>query len=72
MVEVVHAGAPKMTLGQWESGGFDQRRLDAEAGAESQHGSSVLWNVRLEKGQAQGGIYRHAGRIAACAPNANG
>ena len=53
MIEIIHAGPAEMLVGYGESGRLDERRIDAETGAEPQHGPRVLRNVGLEEGEAK-------------------
>ena len=60
MVEIVHAGAAKMAVGDREAGRLDDRRPDAETGAGAQHGAGVLRDVGLVEREAEGsGRERH-------------
>ena len=54
LIEVVHAGAAKGTVGSREARRLDDMRLGAEAGAQPQHGAGVLRDVRFVEGKAHG------------------
>ena len=53
MIEIVHAGATEMTVGDRKTGRLDNRRPDAKTGASAQHGARILGDVGLVEGQAE-------------------
>src|SRR5689334_10892994 len=66
LIEIVHAGAAKRAIARRKARWFDQMRLDAEAGGESENRSGVLRDVGLEEGNAHAGAFRSVvGRHAA-------
>ena len=52
-LEIVHPGAPKTTVGEWKTGGLDNCRLGAEAGAGAQHGAGVGRDIGLKERERQ-------------------
>ncbi|MGN6284337.1 MAG: hypothetical protein ACTHM2_04205 [Afipia sp.] len=55
MVEIIHAGAAKMTVADREAGGFDDMGFHAEARAKPENRSGILRDVRLEKSNTHSG-----------------
>ena len=53
MVEIIHAGAAEMAVGNRKAGRLDDRRPDAKAGAGAQHRARVLGDVGLVEREAE-------------------
>ena len=49
MIEIVHAGAAKMTVANRKAGWLDNCGAKSKTGAHAQDGSGILRNVRLVK-----------------------
>ena len=60
LIEVIHAGTAESAVAGGKAGGFDDVRLDTEAGGETKDRARVLGNVGLIKRDAQGQDWRHA------------
>ena len=60
LIEVIHAGTAESAVAGGKAGGFDDVRLDTEAGGETKDRARVLGNVGLIKRDAQGQDCRHA------------
>jgi hypothetical protein len=49
LVEIVHAGAAEVAVGNRKAGGFDDMRCHVKAGAKPKNRPGVLGNIGLEK-----------------------
>ncbi|KAB2854902.1 MAG: VWA domain-containing protein, partial [Bauldia sp.] len=54
LVEIIHPRAAKMPVAGRKPGRLDNRRIDAEAGAQAQHRPGVLRNIGLEQREGEG------------------
>ncbi len=59
------SGAPERAIGDRESGGADDMRLDPEARAKPQNGAGILRNIGLIKGDRHGQGKAAAGQYRA-------
>ena len=58
LIEIIHARAAEILVGDRESGRLDDMRGYAQAGAEAQYGARVLRDVGLVKCQMHKGLLR--------------
>ena len=54
LIQIVHAGAPKGTIGDRKAGRLDDVRFDTQAGAKPENRAGILGDVRLVEGDPHG------------------